>query len=68
MYTTVETERVKHVRRLATKIASDMGCDYIGTEHLLLGILMEGGGTAARILEKFKVTELKVKKVIEDMK
>jgi ATP-dependent Clp protease ATP-binding subunit ClpA len=44
------TPRVKAVLAIASKEASDLHHTYIGTEHLLLGLLCEGDGVAARVL------------------
>jgi len=44
------TPRAKRVITLATKEARALNFNYIGTEHLLLGLLREGDGVAARIL------------------
>jgi Clp amino terminal domain, pathogenicity island component len=41
---------------LAQEEALDLGHDYIGTEHLLLGLLREGTGSAARVLTSMNVT------------
>lgn len=44
------TPRVKKVLALATKEATALGHTYVGTEHILLGLLREGDGVAARVL------------------
>ncbi len=44
------TPRCKHIIELALEESQRMGHRYVGTEHLLLGILREGDGVAARIL------------------
>lgn len=44
------TPRVKRVLELANEEARRQGVNYIGTEHILLGLLMEGEGVAARVL------------------
>jgi ATP-dependent Clp protease ATP-binding subunit ClpC len=49
------TERGKRVIQLAHKEALKMGHDVIGTEHILLGLLAEGEGIAARVLMSFGV-------------
>jgi ATP-dependent Clp protease ATP-binding subunit ClpA len=46
------TPRVKKVLGLAAREAKALHHTYIGTEHILLGLLREGDGAAARILEK----------------
>jgi excisionase family DNA binding protein len=47
----VLTARVKKVIELGVKEAQELGQDYIGTEHLLLGIIREGEGLAVVVLE-----------------
>ena len=44
------TERARHVVVCAQEEARELNHDYIGTEHLLLGLLREGGGVGARVL------------------
>ncbi|XP_028765234.1 chaperone protein ClpC, chloroplastic-like [Neltuma alba] len=45
------TRQAKHVLELSNEEAKNLGHDYIGSEHLLLGILAEGEGVAARVLQ-----------------
>lgn len=45
------TPRAKRVLELSLEEARQLGHNYIGTEHLLLGLLREGEGVAARVLE-----------------
>ncbi|KAJ7945636.1 ATP-dependent Clp protease ATP-binding subunit ClpA-like, chloroplastic [Quillaja saponaria] len=45
------TPRAKHVLELSLEEARQLGHNYIGSEHLLLGLLREGEGVAARVLE-----------------
>ncbi|OPZ27458.1 MAG: Negative regulator of genetic competence ClpC/MecB [Lentisphaerae bacterium ADurb.BinA184] len=49
------TPRVKRVLTLAAKEAHALNYNYIGTEHLLLGLLREGDGVAAKILRNLNV-------------
>jgi len=49
------TPRVKRVIALAAKEARALNYNYIGTEHVLLGLLREGEGVAARILRNLNV-------------
>jgi ATP-dependent Clp protease ATP-binding subunit ClpA len=49
------TPRVKKVFTLASREARAMNHTHIGTEHILLGLLREGGGFAAKVLKDFKV-------------
>ena len=60
------SERVQEVIRLSRQEALRLGHEYIGTEHLLLGIIAEGQGVAIRILNNLGVDLLKLKKAIED--
>lgn len=60
------SERVQEVIRLSREEALRLGHDYIGTEHLLLGIIREGQGVAVRILRNLDVDLIKLKKAIED--
>lgn len=49
------TPRVKKVLELANEETNRQGVNYIGTEHLLLGLIMEGEGIAARILANLNI-------------
>lgn len=49
------TERVRHVLSLAREEASDLHHEYVGTEHILLGVIREGEGTASAIITNFGV-------------
>jgi ATP-dependent Clp protease ATP-binding subunit ClpC len=60
------SERVQEVIRLSREEALRLGHDYIGTEHLLLGIIREGQGVAVKILRNLDVDLVKLKKAIED--
>lgn len=50
---------------MAVEEANELGNNYVGTEHLLLAIIHEGGGLAIRILEQFNVTGGKLKRAFE---
>jgi hypothetical protein len=50
------TDRARRVVVLAQEESRLLGHDYIGTEHLLLGLLADGGGIAAQALESLGVT------------
>ncbi len=60
------SNRVQDVIRLSREEAIRLGHDYIGTEHLLLGIIREGEGIAVKILRNLGVDLYKIKKAIED--
>src|SRR6202043_458147 len=49
------TPRVKRVLALAGKEAKALNHSYVGTEHILLGLLREGEGVAARVLKSLEV-------------
>ncbi len=49
------TPRVKKVLALASKEAKSLQHSYVGTEHILLGLLREGEGVAARVLKNLEV-------------
>ena len=49
------TPRVKKVLALAAKEAKKLNHTYVGTEHILLGLLCEGDGVAARVLKKLDI-------------
>ena len=49
------TPRVKKVLALAQKEAKNLNHTYVGTEHILLGLLREGDGVAARVLKNLDV-------------
>ncbi len=50
------SNRVKEVISLSREEAIRLGHDYIGTEHLLLGMIREGEGTAIALLKKLGVS------------
>jgi ATP-dependent Clp protease ATP-binding subunit ClpC len=60
------SNRVQDVIRLSRDEALRLGHDYIGTEHLLLGVIREGEGIAVKILRNLGVDLYKLKKTIED--
>jgi ATP-dependent Clp protease ATP-binding subunit ClpC len=59
--------RVKDVIKFSREEALRLGHNYIGVEHLLLGIIREGEGTAVRILEGLNVDIQKLRKVVESI-
>lgn len=60
------SSRVEDVIRLSRQEAIRLHHDYIGTEHLLLGIILEGEGAAMKILRNMGCDTYKVKKAVED--
>ena len=61
------TERARHVVVLAQSEAGSLGHDYIGTEHILLGLLREEEGLAARVLESRDLTVEEVRAQVADL-
>ncbi|MBN2073639.1 MAG: ATP-dependent Clp protease ATP-binding subunit [Actinobacteria bacterium] len=61
------TPRAKKVLELSLREALQMGHNYIGTEHLLLGLLREGEGVAARVLNSLGVTLDNVKEKVREI-
>lgn len=59
------TDRARKVLSLAQDEAQRFGHNYIGTEHLLLGLIAEGEGLAARVLEDMDVELAKVRTAVE---
>ena len=59
------SQRVKDVLSYSREEAIRLGNDYIGLEHLLLGIIREGEGMAIQILAYFGVDLTKIRKEIE---
>lgn len=60
------SNRVNDVIRLSRDEALRLGHDYIGTEHLLLGIIREGDGIAIKVLKNLGLDLYKLKRAIED--
>ncbi len=60
------SNRVRDVISFSREEAIRLGHDYIGTEHLLLGVIREGEGIAVKILRNLGADLLKLKKAIED--
>lgn len=55
------TTRAQHALQLADTAAAEFGVEYIGTEHLLIGLLEEKSGPAAQILNHLGVTSESVR-------
>ena len=60
------SQRVQEVIRLSREEALRLGHDYIGTEHLLLGIIREGEGVAITIFNNLGIEPAKIKKAVEE--
>ena len=59
------TERARKVMGLARQEAQRFGHDYIGTEHILLGLVQEGSGVAAQVLKNLDVEMKKIRLEVE---
>ncbi len=60
------TEKANNALNLALTSAEDMGHTYIGSEHIILGLLKENSGVAAEVLSKLGVTEEAFTKCMEE--
>ena len=58
------TPRVKHVLELAVEVANHMNHNYVGTEHILLGLLSDGGGVAVGLLRNHNIRANDIVEVI----
>jgi ATP-dependent Clp protease ATP-binding subunit ClpA len=58
------TPRAKKARQLALREALAIGDNFIGTEHVLLGLVRENGGIATRILLEFDADDAKVREEV----
>lgn len=61
------TVQALNALKLAKKTAQSCGHTYIGTEHLLVGLLKEPEGTAGKVLEEFQVEEKRLMELIEKL-
>lgn len=61
------TERAQTAINLAAESAMELGHNYVGTEHLLLGLIKEGEGVAAKILEANNINESNVTEKIDEL-
>lgn len=61
------TPRAKKVIELAIEEGQNLGHNYVGTEHLLLGLIREGEGIAAQVLNNLGVDLAKARKAVLDM-
>jgi ATP-dependent Clp protease ATP-binding subunit ClpC len=59
------SNQMKEIISFSRDEAERLGNDYIGTEHLLLGLIREGDNTAVRILKSFKVDIQEMRSDIE---
>ena len=61
------TARAEKALEYAQDIAMELGHNYIGTEHLLYGLVEEGTGVASKVLQNQNLTSEKVKEAIEEI-
>lgn len=61
------TEKAERAIAFSQQCAVELGHNYVGTEHLLLGLVKEGTGVAARVLQTQGITEEKILKEIEEL-
>jgi ATP-dependent Clp protease ATP-binding subunit ClpC len=61
------TPRAKRVLEMSLEEARQLGHNYIGTEHILLGLLREGEGVAARVLETLGADPSKIRALVVRM-
>ena len=61
------TARAKKAIDLANEIAMELGHSYIGTEHILYGLVKEGNGVASKVLENQAINAEKIKNEIIDL-
>jgi ATP-dependent Clp protease ATP-binding subunit ClpC len=61
------TEKAEKAINMSQEAAVQLGHNYVGTEHLLLGLVREGTGIAARVLQGQGITEEKVIKEITEL-
>lgn len=61
------TERARKVMLLANQEAQRLNHEYIGTEHILLGLIKEGAGIAANVLRNLNIDLRKVRLEVEKL-
>jgi ATP-dependent Clp protease ATP-binding subunit ClpC len=61
------TDRARRVVELAQQEARMLNHDYVGTEHLLLGLIHEGEGVAAQVLESLGISLQAVRRQVEEI-
>ena len=62
------TQNAREVLRLAEEAAKEIGSGYVGTEHLLLGMIREQAGVASQVLKNNGITEEKLKDMISSLR
>ncbi len=61
------TQRARRVLSLAQEEAERLQHNYIGTEHLLLGLIREEGGVAGRVLRELGLEQRRVEELVEHL-
>lgn len=61
------TEKAKNVLKEAEKISRELNQNYIGTEHILLGLLREQTCAASKLLKERKAEEEKILQLIQEL-
>src|SRR5262245_66618225 len=61
------TDRARKVMQLANQEAQRFNHEYIGTEHILLGLVAEGAGVAANVLKNLDIDLRKVRREVEQI-
>ena len=61
------TEKAANALNLAMEAARELGHNYIGSEHILIGLLREGSGVAAKVLEQNNVAADEVERIIAEL-
>ena len=61
------TQRARRVLSLAQEEAERLRHNYIGTEHLLLGLMREEGGVAGRVLRDLGLEQRRVEELVEEL-
>jgi ATP-dependent Clp protease ATP-binding subunit ClpC len=59
------TDRARKVMQLANQEAQRLNHEYIGTEHILLGLVKEGSGIAAGLLKKYQIDLRRLRREVE---
>src|SRR5207247_2714486 len=61
------TDRARKVMQLANQEAQRLNHEYIGTEHVLLGLVKEGSGVAANVLKNLDIDLRKIRLEVEKL-
>ena len=61
------TDMAKKALKIANQTSKQMKHLYVGTEHILIGLIKEGDGVAASILRSFSIDEAQLAQLIEEL-